>query len=196
MHPKQDRRIDRTKIFLKDALLKLMSEKPISKISITELCTEANINRGTFYAHYDNQNSLLTYIEDEEILKFINHFENWQSKLSGNNVDFFRDAFNYTYQHKEICQGKLSGNNLDFFRDAFDYTFQRKEIWKVLLGEYGSTHFVDKLTESIRELTAPFFEPAFFNFKVALPYAAEFASSGLVGILRKGLREDFKDIIE
>ncbi|MBR8643897.1 TetR/AcrR family transcriptional regulator [[Brevibacterium] frigoritolerans] len=51
---KQDRRIDRTKTFLKDALLKLLSENPISKISITELCNEANINRGTFYAHYDN----------------------------------------------------------------------------------------------------------------------------------------------
>jgi len=167
---KQDRRIDRTKILLKDALLKLMSEKPIFKISITELCNEANINRGTFYAHYDNQNSLLTHIENEEIQKFINHFENWQGRLNGNNVDFFKDAFNYAYQ--------------------------RKEIWKVLLGEYGSTHFADKLTQSIQELTAPFFEPAFLNFKVALPYAAEFASSGLVGILRKGLREDFKDIIE
>ena len=38
---KTDRRILYTKIFLKEALLELMKEKPVDKITPTELCRKA-----------------------------------------------------------------------------------------------------------------------------------------------------------
>ena len=53
-----DRRIVR-KEALKQALLSLLSQKSFSSISITEIVELANYNRGTFYTHYDNKESLL-----------------------------------------------------------------------------------------------------------------------------------------
>ena len=51
-----------TKQLLQTAFLKLLQLKPIHAISIRELCTEAGINRTTFYYHYGSQYDLLADI--------------------------------------------------------------------------------------------------------------------------------------
>lgn len=73
-----DQRVIVTKKILRDALLRLMEEKSINKITPTELCRKANINRNTFYSHYRAPEDVLHEIE-EEILKevtiaFQDHF--------------------------------------------------------------------------------------------------------------------------
>ena len=50
---------------LKAALLKILEEKPIDKITIYELCKEAQINRTTFYKYYGSQYDLLEEIEND-----------------------------------------------------------------------------------------------------------------------------------
>ena len=47
-----DRRSLQTKKLLQNALAELLKEKPLSQVSVTELCRRAGINRNTFYAHY------------------------------------------------------------------------------------------------------------------------------------------------
>ena len=49
---KQDHRIRLTKLLLREAFLDLLVEKPVAKITVKELCEQANVNRATFYAHY------------------------------------------------------------------------------------------------------------------------------------------------
>lgn len=39
---------------IQEALLKLLSAKPLADIGVSELSREANISRATFYAHYEN----------------------------------------------------------------------------------------------------------------------------------------------
>ena len=62
---KPDRRVQYTKMVLKQSLLELMVENPISKITIKDLCDLADVNRGTFYTHYSDQYDLLHQIQDE-----------------------------------------------------------------------------------------------------------------------------------
>ncbi len=64
---KLDRKTRYTRMVLQDSLIELMKEKPISKITIKELCENADINRTTFYAHYTDQYDLLRKIEDETL---------------------------------------------------------------------------------------------------------------------------------
>ena len=49
---KTDRRTIYTRNIIKDTLLELLQTKKFEKITITELCKIAEINRGTFYLHY------------------------------------------------------------------------------------------------------------------------------------------------
>ncbi len=62
---KEDRRVRYTKQAIRDGFLTLLSRKPIEKISVTEICREADINRGTFYAHYSDPYELKRSIENE-----------------------------------------------------------------------------------------------------------------------------------
>ena len=62
---KIDRRVMYTRMFLRESLLALMRVKPIAKITPTELCRHAKMNRNTFYSHYDSPEALLASIEDE-----------------------------------------------------------------------------------------------------------------------------------
>lgn len=61
-----DRRIRYTKQAIKDSLFELMKETPVEKITVKELCAAADINRATFYAHYDTLTALLEEIEVEK----------------------------------------------------------------------------------------------------------------------------------
>lgn len=60
-----DRRVKYTKMVLRESLLTLMQTKPISRITLTELCRTADINRNTFYSHYSTVKDLLSSIEQE-----------------------------------------------------------------------------------------------------------------------------------
>ncbi|MEF9975988.1 MAG: TetR/AcrR family transcriptional regulator, partial [Oscillospiraceae bacterium] len=60
-----DRRIRKTRKLLRESLLKLMSRKKLHDITVKELCEEADVNRGTFYAHYRDVYDLFAIMEDE-----------------------------------------------------------------------------------------------------------------------------------
>ncbi|MCD8146392.1 MAG: TetR/AcrR family transcriptional regulator [Clostridiales bacterium] len=49
-----DRRQRKTRQAIQNALLSLMKEKPLSKITVSELAATADVNRKTFYNHYSN----------------------------------------------------------------------------------------------------------------------------------------------
>ncbi len=49
-----DRRQKKTRQAIQNALLTLMREKPMNKITVSELAATADVNRKTFYNHYSN----------------------------------------------------------------------------------------------------------------------------------------------
>lgn len=71
-----DRRVIRTHRLLREALIELLKEMPIGKITPTELCRRADINRNTFYSHYTSPLELLSSLENElfdEVEKAVMH---------------------------------------------------------------------------------------------------------------------------
>jgi AcrR family transcriptional regulator len=56
--PKPDRRIERSRLALRDALVSLMVEKGYDAITVQEILDRANVGRATFYAHFDGKQAL------------------------------------------------------------------------------------------------------------------------------------------
>lgn len=56
---KADRRSQRTRQLLSEALIALMRERPYEKISVQDIIERANVGRSTFYAHYAGKDGLL-----------------------------------------------------------------------------------------------------------------------------------------
>lgn len=58
-----DRRVQKTKAAIREAFLALLDKKPLEEITVTELAKEANIERKTFYLHYNNIGEIVEEIE-------------------------------------------------------------------------------------------------------------------------------------
>ena len=54
-----DRRTQRTRQALSDALIALIQEKRYETITVQDICDRANVGRSTFYAHYQDKADLL-----------------------------------------------------------------------------------------------------------------------------------------
>ena len=64
---KIDRRTRYTRMVIKDTFLSLLSEKDYADITVAEICRGAEINRGTFYLHYDNIRQVMDELFDDAL---------------------------------------------------------------------------------------------------------------------------------
>ena len=120
---KTDRRVKYTKALLKEALVDLLKDHHISKISVTALCDEADVNRSTFYAHYTDQFDLLRQIEDEVI----------------NNLKIYLEQ--YMDERMPITEQNLKG--------ILEYAKTNADLFVVLLGENVDHAFHNDLMELV-----------------------------------------------
>lgn len=62
---KTDMRVVRTRTLLKTALLELLAENSLEKITVMDICEKSMIHRATFYKHFEDKYQLFSYaIED------------------------------------------------------------------------------------------------------------------------------------
>jgi AcrR family transcriptional regulator len=59
-----DRRVQKTRKLLQDALIELVTEKGYEAVTIKEILDQANVGRSTFYAHFQDKDQLLHSILD------------------------------------------------------------------------------------------------------------------------------------
>ena len=73
----------KTRALIKSTFAEMLSEKKeINKITVTELVKRADINRGTFYSHYDDVYGVAEDYENELIDKFFD-----DARLIGSQVN-------------------------------------------------------------------------------------------------------------
>jgi AcrR family transcriptional regulator len=56
-----DRRVQKTRKLLSDALVSLILEKGYDEVSIQDIIDRANVGRSTFYSHYENKEQLMLF---------------------------------------------------------------------------------------------------------------------------------------
>ena len=56
---KTDARVRYTVHMIQNIFLELLKEKPVAKITVKEICERAEINRSTFYKHYQDVSMIL-----------------------------------------------------------------------------------------------------------------------------------------
>ena len=65
MNVKNNQRFQETDEKIQNCFLNLLNQKPISRITIREICDQVGINRSSFYAHYEDIYALLNGISKE-----------------------------------------------------------------------------------------------------------------------------------
>lgn len=59
---------------MQQALINLLNKKEYEYISIKEICSQAGVNRSTFYLHYETKDDLLKECVEETNKRFIDFF--------------------------------------------------------------------------------------------------------------------------
>lgn len=99
---KPDIRVKHTKERVRKAFFQLLSEKEFSKITVTEICQMAEINRTTFYKHYFDMDDLLEATE----LDILNHTKTqWKRLHPKNTVEGMEAIFSDLQNQKQQYQG-------------------------------------------------------------------------------------------
>jgi len=96
----------KTRALIKSTFAEMLSEKQeIGKISVTELVKRANINRGTFYSHYDDIYSVAEDYENELIDKFFDDARLIDLQNAENFIDSFFDYIGKNNEnYKRLCR--------------------------------------------------------------------------------------------
>ena len=77
-----DLRIKKTKRAIRSAFYELIKEKPLEKITVREIAERAEINKTTFYAHYETVYDLVDQLEQEAVAEVISQLNTAQGLLS------------------------------------------------------------------------------------------------------------------
>lgn len=64
-----------TKKMLVASLKKFMVQKPLSKITVAEIVKDCNVNRNTFYYHFQDIYALLQWMLEEEAFEVVKQFD-------------------------------------------------------------------------------------------------------------------------
>ncbi len=72
---KHDETTLNTKQLIAASLKKFMIKKPLSKITVSEIVSDCNINRKTFYYHFNDIYDLLKWMLEEEAVEIVKQFD-------------------------------------------------------------------------------------------------------------------------
>lgn len=108
-----DKRVEKTLVLIRSCYFKLKFERKAKKITVTDICQEANINRGTFYRYYvdalDLEDKIETQCVNELIEALLSNYS-YDGRYSG----FLDSVLEYVKDHRyefELVVGKMSGTN-------------------------------------------------------------------------------------
>jgi AcrR family transcriptional regulator len=92
--------VARSKALIRKAVITLLSEKKdLNLITVSDIVNEANINRGTFYNHYNNLSDVVHEIEDQLTLQLISSWV--EVKNEENSLEAFIKSISNSLKQKE-----------------------------------------------------------------------------------------------
>lgn len=135
-----------TAIRMDEALLSLLEKKDLPYITVKEICEKAEVNRSTFYLHYETIDDLLSesieymhtlfrrqFTGMEDIAGRIRHCP--QEELLLLTPEYLRPYLDFVRQHRTLYQAALEKPQLFAADEAYRQLFQT--IFDPILERFG-----------------------------------------------------------
>ena len=158
----ENRSVRSTRRRLRESFLQLLAEKPIHEISVKELTELADINRGTFYFHYQDIYALLHAIEDGFFVQF----------------------------DRTLRESKMAADTLEspYLHAVFSFLGENQNFCRIMLGPHGDMQFVERIKQRVDaqcsyfwRILAPDADPQRFGMYTA------FIINGCIGLIQEWL---------
>lgn len=161
---------------IKISLIELLDTMPIEDVTATELCKRAQMNRATFYYHYNCVQDVLTEIEaqvESEFLQFLS---------------------------KETVTSDGSPEK-SFYVSFFEFVARNANVCKLLLGNQRQSDFLTRAMQAARTKVVSIMTKLYPDCPAAkIDYYFIFVYNGFLGLLEywlnSGMRESASKIAE
>ncbi|XID93177.1 TetR/AcrR family transcriptional regulator [Paenibacillaceae bacterium WGS1546] len=162
----RDRRILRTQQQIADAFLALCSEKEYESIIIKDITERANVNRSTFYAHYEDKDHLLRKMTGDKLREL--------ASLSRESIAYDEPSFDAPDP---------------YFVALFEHLTANRTFYGVMLGKVRPSLFSDPMREVVRESFFARVSAIDKDQKLLVPLdlLLDYISYSVHGIIRKWL---------
>ena len=176
-HDVIDRRVQKTRQYLQDALVALISEKGFEAVTIQEILDRANVGRSTFYTHFENKHELLHSC-----------FEDFHHLFEQHNVHLSEDK-----KHPRDL------NETDFTLDLFRFTARNHRLFKALLGKEGIAMFNHPIHDYVLTYIGEALKMLSSNKKLPslrLEMLTHYVASAFIGTLKWWVEHDMPCTVE
>ncbi|MFP7176997.1 TetR/AcrR family transcriptional regulator [Priestia filamentosa] len=169
-----DLRVIRTKTSIRNALTELIEEKGFEAITVKDITVKAEINRGTFYLHYQDKYDLMDKCQQE----IMDQMSNIAKTILSKGVLDSETAFSLAIS-------------------LFEYLSQNADFMKAVLGPKGDLSFQIKIKEFMRKTLFEDGEQNSFIKQGALLVPGEYLTSYIVsahlGVVQQWLQHGGKE---
>ena len=175
-----------TAIRFNKALLSLLEKKPFEYITISEICETAEVNRSTFYLHYENTVDLL-----KETTRYV--LDNFSSYFSSEIIS--NDINKITTKYKNCDLQDLKFINEKYLHPYLSFIKENQRVFSAVLSQpttFDSKAIFQKLFDNI-------FHPILDRFhypKDEQNYVMMFYLNGITAIITEWLKEGCQKSIE
>lgn len=154
MSDKQDRRSQRTRHLLGEALVELIREKDYNTITVSDIIQRANVGRSTFYAHYRDKDALFVG-ELDRVIEVLSHPIPGQEEMP-----FFPS------------------------RGLFRHVGEEYELYKALLWTPGIDLLIKHMQKSLSQRIEQGLQESGREFEVPIPILANFIVGSFLTLLK------------
>lgn len=124
---KEDPRVTKSYKMLYDAFLGLLTEQPFNKITVAAICKKADLNRSTFYAHFEDKYQLLTCCFSDMITDITDEML-LSDKIEDLGVHIFEVIKKYHYLYEEIIIKKENYELRDILHNVIAQDLKNKYL--------------------------------------------------------------------
>ncbi|CAH0295243.1 HTH-type dhaKLM operon transcriptional activator DhaS [Peribacillus sp. Bi96] len=164
-----DRRIRKSKKTLKESLISLMQTKDFREISITDIVELADLNRGTFYKHYQYKEELLEEIMEDVIADLILSYR-----------EPYKNGDTFTIN-------ELTASVIKIFEHVANY----KNIYTLVLKSNALPKLHDRICNELKKLPLEDLEDYRPNPKINAELASSYQAYAILGMIIEWVNTGF-----
>ena len=163
------------------ALISLLEEKSFEYITVSEICKRADVNRSTFYLHYENTVDLLDETARSLLDDFVSYFNDDVKKI--------------TSKFKESSLDELVFISDEYLQPYLTYIKDNKSVFSTVLLHSFSFGFNEIFQRLYENVFNPILER--FNYPIAdRKYAMMFYLNGITAVVTEWLNDGCEKTIE
>ncbi|MBP3560451.1 MAG: TetR/AcrR family transcriptional regulator C-terminal domain-containing protein [Clostridia bacterium] len=170
-----------TAVKMDKALLELLEKKDFEYITIKEICALAEVNRSTFYLHYENTSDLL-----KETTQYIT-----DSFLSYFSVE--KQSIAYRFENSDLKN--LVFITPEYLSPYLTFIKENQRVFKTSIKQFRSMDFNGVYKKMFKYIFNPVLER--FDFpENSRPYVLKFYLTGITAIVMEWLENDCSEEID